>query len=126
VATTILDFLEKSDATLRAAQLRVLGGAMARVPSEATAYAHRSNRIMVNLAAFYEGDEDRPAKEAWVREFQAAIDQGDRAVYSNFLGDEGPERVRDAYPGGTWDRLVEIKRRYDPGNLFRLNQNVTP
>jgi FAD/FMN-containing dehydrogenase len=126
VATTILDFLEKSDATLRAAQLRVLGGAMARVPSDATAYAHRSNRIMVNLAAFYEGEEDRPAKEAWVREFQAAIDQGDRAVYSNFLGDEGPERVRDAYPGGTWDRLVEIKRRYDPGNLFRLNQNVTP
>jgi len=126
VAATIVAFLEKSDASLRAAQLRVLGGAMARVPSDATAYAHRSSRIMVNLAAFYEGEDDRAAKEAWVKDFAAAIDQGDRAVYSNFLGDEGPERARDAYPGSTWDRLVEVKRRYDPANLFRLNQNVTP
>jgi FAD/FMN-containing dehydrogenase len=126
VAATILEFLEKSDATLRAAQLRVLGGAMARVPSDATAYAHRSSKIMVNLAAFYEGEDDRAAKEAWVHDFAAAIDQGDRAVYSNFLADEGAERVRQAYPGSTWDRLVEIKRRYDPGNLFCLNQNVTP
>jgi FAD/FMN-containing dehydrogenase len=126
VAATIMDFLEKSDASLRAAQLRVLGGAMARVPSDATAYAHRSSKIMVNLAAFYEGEDDRAAKERWVADFAAAIDQGDRAVYSNFLGDEGPERVRQAYPGSTWDRLVEIKRRYDPTNLFRLNQNVTP
>ena len=99
---------------------------MARVPVDATAYAHRSNPIMVNLAAFYDGEEDRPAKEEWLREFQAAIDQGDPAVYANFLVDEGPERVRAAYPGATWDRLVQVKRRYDPDNLFRLNQNITP
>jgi FAD/FMN-containing dehydrogenase len=126
VAAKIVEFLEKSDAPMRVAQLRVLGGAMARVPADATAYAHRSSRIMVNLAAFHEGAEDRAAKEAWVRAFAAAIDQGDRAVYANFLADEGPQRVRDAYPGATWDRLVELKRRYDPTNLFRLNQNVTP
>ena len=99
---------------------------MARVPSDATAYAHRSSKIMVNLAAFYEGAEDRPPKEAWLRDFAAALDQGDPAVYCNFMSDEGPERVRQAYPGSTWDRLVEIKRRYDPTNLFRRNQNVTP
>ena len=126
VAATIVDTLENSDASMRVAQLRVLGGVMARVPSDATAYAHRSSKIMVNLAAFYEGEADRAAKEKWVADFAAAIDQGDRAVYSNFLGDEGAARVRDAYPGSTWDRLVEIKRRYDPTNLFRLNQNVTP
>ena len=124
VAATILDRLERSDASLRAAQLRVLGGAMARVPADATAYAHRSSPIMVNLAAFYEGEDDRPAKAAWLREFAAAIDQGDPAVYSNFLADEGPERVRAAYPGATWERLVQIKRRYDPTNLLRLNQNI--
>jgi FAD/FMN-containing dehydrogenase len=126
VAATIIDHLERSDASLRAAQLRPLGGAMARIPADATAYAHRSCRIMVNLAAFYEGEADRPAKEAWVRDFAVAIDQGDPAVYVNFLGDEGPERVRAAYPGATWDRLVEVKRRYDPTNVFRLNQNITP
>jgi FAD/FMN-containing dehydrogenase len=50
----------------------------------------------------------------------------DDAAYVNFLGREGPERVRAAYPGATWDRLVEVKRRYDPENLFRLNHNVPP
>jgi FAD/FMN-containing dehydrogenase len=44
----------------------------------------------------------------------------------NFVGDEGEARIRDAYPGATWDRLVEIKRRYDPTNLFRRNQNIPP
>jgi FAD/FMN-containing dehydrogenase len=44
----------------------------------------------------------------------------------NFLGDEGPERIRQAYPGKTWDRLRDIKRRYDPTNLFNGNQNIPP
>ena len=44
----------------------------------------------------------------------------------NFVGDEGEARVRAAYPGGTYERLAEIKRRYDPENLFRLNQNISP
>ncbi|MGZ8565461.1 MAG: BBE domain-containing protein, partial [Actinomycetota bacterium] len=47
-------------------------------------------------------------------------------AYVNFLGDEGVGRVREAYPGPTWDRLAAVKRRYDPTNLFRLNQNVPP
>jgi FAD/FMN-containing dehydrogenase len=108
------------------AQVRVLGGAMARVPSEATAYAHRSSRIMVNVAAFYEGSTDKSVREAWVTQFAAALDQGDRGAYVNFLADEGEARVRAAYPGATWDRLAAIKRRYDPTNLFRLNQNIPP
>jgi FAD/FMN-containing dehydrogenase len=127
VAATIMEYLEGSDATMRVAQLRVLGGAMARVPADATAFAHRAGRIMVNLAAFYEGEEDRPVRQAWVEEFRAALLQdGDRSAYVNFLGDEGTERVRDAYPGATWDRLASVKARYDPDNLFRRNQNITP
>ena len=47
-------------------------------------------------------------------------------MYVAFLGDEGEARVRDAYPGSTWDRLAAIKGRYDPTNLFHLNQNVPP
>jgi hypothetical protein len=126
VAETIVEYLRASDAMMRVAQLRVLGGAMARVPDEATAFAHRSSRIMVNVAAFYEGPEDRPRREAWVADFAAALEQGDAGAYVNFLGDEGEERVRAAYPGSTWERLVEIKGRYDPTNLFRLNQNIPP
>jgi hypothetical protein len=126
VAETIVEYLRASDAMMRVAQLRVLGGAMARVPDEATAFAHRSSRIMVNVAAFYEGPEDRPRREAWVADFAAALEQGDAGAYVNFLGDEGEERVRADYPGATWERLVEIKGRYDPTNLFRLNQNIPP
>jgi hypothetical protein len=126
VAETIMKFLNASDASMRVAQLRVLGGAMARVPADATAYAHRTNRIMVNIASFYEGPQDRPRREAWVADFAAALDQGDPSAYVNFLADEGEARVRAAYPGATWDRLAAIKARYDPDNLFRLNQNIPP
>ena len=125
VAQTIVEYLRASDAMMRVTQIRVLGGAMARVPAEATAFAHRSSRIMANLAAFYEGPEDRAAREAWVTNFAAALEQGDGA-YVNFLGEEGEARVRAAYPGPTWERLEEIKGRYDPTNLFRLNQNIPP
>jgi FAD/FMN-containing dehydrogenase len=126
VAGTIMEYLQASDATMRVAQLRVLGGAMARVPADATAFAHRTSRIMVAVAAFYEGPHDKPQHEAWVAEFAAALHQGDTGAYVNFLGDEGETRVRAAYPGATWDRLAAIKGRYDPTNVFRLNQNVPP
>jgi FAD/FMN-containing dehydrogenase len=125
-AETIMQYLEASDASVRVAQLRVLGGAMARVPVDATAFAHRRSRIMVNVAAFYNGPEDRPVREAWVTDFAAALDQGDSGAYVNFLTEEGAERVRAAYPGSTWDRLAAIKARYDPTNLFRLNHNIPP
>jgi FAD/FMN-containing dehydrogenase len=125
-AETIMARLEASDAEMRVAQLRVLGGAMARVPVDATAFAHRNSRIMVNIAAFYDGAEDRVRRQGWVDEFAAAIQQSDHGAYVNFVGDEGEARVRDIYPEATWTRLAEVKRRYDPTNLFRLNQNVPP
>ena len=126
-AQTIMARLEAlPDAPMRVAQLRVLGGAIARVPVDATAYAHRNSRIMVNLAAFYENEQERAARQAWLDEFASAIRQSDQGAYVNFVGDEGESRVHAAYPGATWDRLAGIKRRYDPTNLFRLNQNVPP
>jgi FAD/FMN-containing dehydrogenase len=121
-----MDRLEALAAPMRAVQLRTLGGAIARVPDDATAYAHRTSEIMVNVAAFYEGDHDKAEKQAWVEELMAAIHQSDDGAYVNFVGDEGEARVRAAYPGGTYERLAEIKRRYDPDNLFRLNQNIPP
>ena len=125
-AELIVERLNAIQAPIRVAQLRVLGGAMSRVPSDATAYAHRSGRIMVNVAAFYEGEQDRAAKLDWVKRFSDALYQGDDAVYVNFVGNEGEARTRAAYPGATWDRLASIKARYDPDNLFHLNQNVAP
>jgi hypothetical protein len=125
-ARTIIERLEASDAPMRAVQLRVLGGAMARVPNEATAFAHRDRRLMVNIAALVGDAEDLPAKAEWVGSLAASIQRGRVAAYANFLVDEGPERVRQAYPGATWDRLTSVKAQYDPTNLFRLNQNIPP
>ena len=126
VAETILSYLRSSTASMAVAQLRVLGGAMARVPADATAFAHRASKIMVNVAALYENLDEQQTHEAWVTEFAAALRQTDAGAYVNFLGVESETGVRAAYPFGAWDRLAEIKARYDPDNLFRLNQNIPP
>ena len=125
-AETIIEYLTDSTAKLRAAQLRVLGGAVARVPASATAYAHRARRIMVNLAALHDGGTDAARHEAWVDAFLRALRNGQPGAYVNFLVDDGPSRMHEAYPNGTWERLRAIKSRYDPANLFRLNQNIAP
>jgi FAD/FMN-containing dehydrogenase len=130
VAKTIVDRTEEhmrtSGAQMAGAQLRVLGGALARVPVDATAYALRKSRIMVNLFSIYGTPEEAPAHGAWIAKLGAELEQGDKSAYVNFLSFDGAKRIRDAYPGKTWDRLRAIKRRYDPNNLFRLNQNIPP
>jgi len=125
-AGTILEHVEASTAMMGVGQLRVLGGAISRVPNDDTAYAHRDRRIMVNVAALYERAEQAEEHEPWVRGFAEALHQGYDGAYANFLANEGPERIRAAYPGGTWERLRSIKARYDPTNLFHLNQNIPP
>lgn len=125
MAELIVERLQASDAAVRAAQLRVLGGAMGRVPADATAFAHRGSAIMANVASFYEGA-DKPARQAWVDDFAAALHQGDDGIYTGFLAENGPARIHQAFPGSTWDRLVEVKARYDPTNLFHHNHNIPP
>jgi FAD/FMN-containing dehydrogenase len=125
-ARTIIDRLNASTALMSATQLRVLGGAAARVPAEATAYAHRNSPIMVNVAAMFARPEERAVHEPWVTGLAADLQQDDRGAYVGFLADEGDERVRTAYPGTTWDRLRAVKATYDPDNVFRMNQNIPP
>ena len=125
-AKLIFDYVSKSDAPMRVAQIRALGGAFARVPSDATAYAHRSKPMLMNVAAFYQGDADREVRRAWVQEFARALQPNDDSAYVGFLTDDTEARIRATYPGATWDRLVRTKTKYDPSNLFRLNQNIPP
>jgi FAD/FMN-containing dehydrogenase len=125
-AEAILEHLETSTAPKATAQLRALGGAMARVPADATAFGHRGAKMMIDISVIYKRAEERPEHEAWVRSLATASSDGASAAYINFLGDEGEQGVRRAYPPTTLERLAEVKRRYDPDNLFRLNQNVLP
>ncbi|HEU4404073.1 MAG TPA: FAD-binding oxidoreductase [Polyangiaceae bacterium] len=126
IAEAVVSNLQASVAPMAVAQLRALGGAMARVPEDATAFAHRGRRFMISLGAVYEHSDETPAHEAWASDFAGALRNGDAGIYVNFLGNEGDKRVRDAYPGRTWDRLAAIKNRYDPTNLFRHNHNIPP
>jgi FAD/FMN-containing dehydrogenase len=126
VAEMILSYLQSLSESRPVVQLRVLGGAMSRVPRDATAFAHRGSRILVGIVAPYEHPDEKATHETWVNDLAGALRQSDGGAYVSFLGDEGEARVRAAYPGQTWDRLVRIKRRYDPTNFFRINQNIPP
>jgi hypothetical protein len=81
---------------------------------------------MVNVAAIYQHAADKAIHETWANGFMTTLRQGEGAAYVNFLGDEGEARIHEAYPKATWDRLAATKHRYDPTNLFRLNQNIPP
>ena len=105
-----------------------LGGALGRVPEDATAYPQRdaAHNVVVN-AVWTEDDPEGDRHIAWARDFFDAMQPHARdRVYVNFLGDEGADRVRQAYGTEKYDRLVELKRNYDPTNFFRLNQNIPP
>ncbi|HET9260528.1 MAG TPA: FAD-binding oxidoreductase [Acidimicrobiia bacterium] len=122
----ILDAISALDSPMRVTQIRPMGGAISSVAAPATAFAHRDRGWMINVAAFYVSDQDRPEKETWVRDLFGVVTDGDSAGYVGFLAAEGAARVRAAYPHGVWDRLREVKAKYDPENRFHHNQNVTP
>jgi FAD/FMN-containing dehydrogenase len=99
---------------------------MARVASEATAFPHRDARFLFTILPSWAQPGDADAQRAWMTNFARAIEPlSTGGVYVNFLGDEGPERVRAAY-GANYPRLVALKQKYDPNNFFSLNQNITP
>jgi FAD/FMN-containing dehydrogenase len=126
VASMIVSTLGESDAVMRVTQLRVLGGAISRVPNDATAYPHRDQKIMVNVAAFYTSPEDKLVRDAWVDDYARRLGDEGTAAYVNFISEGLDDVLAAAYPGPTLDRLREVKRRYDPDNLFRHNHNITP
>ncbi len=125
-AAGVLDQLAvASGSPMRLFQLRPLGGAAARVPVEATAYAHRQRRLMAYVLSVSPTPAEQPAQAAWLDTIAVGLEPVPGA-YVNFLGDDGEAAVHEAYPGTTWDRLAAVKRRYDPDNVFRNVQNVPP
>ena len=103
-----------------------MGGAVARVGDDETAFNGRTAAFTYNIGASTETEEGFAEEREWVRSFWDAIAPWHQGVYVNFLGDEGAERVRQSYGPEKYDRLQALKRKYDPDNLFRLNQNIPP
>ncbi len=103
-----------------------INGAANRVPSDATAFAYRDARFATVIAGMWPDPADNAKNTKWVREYYAALQPHSSAGgYVNFMADDDQGRIRDNYKGN-YDRLVAIKRKYDAGNVFRVNQNIKP
>jgi FAD binding domain/Berberine and berberine like len=105
-----------------------LKGAVSRVAEGATAFGNRQASHAITLDAVWRPGEDFGERDtAWTRKFFSALGRFREGVYVNFLGgDEDPGRVREAYGDAVYDRLVDVKTTYDPGNVFHHNQNIRP
>ncbi len=107
-------------------ELAYLGGAAARVGADETAFGDRSAPFIMNLIGNWPHAEDDAANVAWIRSLFAKLRPAmTPGVYVNFMSGDEDDRVPEAYRN-RWERLVAVKSRYDPDNLFRLNQNVPP
>jgi hypothetical protein len=123
----VLAAMEHASSPFSLVQFRGLGGAMARVGSDATAFAHRDKRYFLAIIGLWlDAAEDAAPHSAWTESLWRTVRPEGSGVYVNFLEREGADRVRDAYPPATFARLVELKRKYDPRNIFRFNQNIPP
>jgi FAD/FMN-containing dehydrogenase len=106
--------------------LHQLGGAVARVAPDATAFAHRDATWVLNVLGTWADVEDDERGITWAREAFAAMESWTDGPYVNFLAAEGADRVRAAYRPEAYERLVNLKRRFDPDNVFHLNANIQP
>lgn len=123
---TIIDFGETMEGPLSAILVEHLGGAIAQTDPDATAYRHRDAGYAFNAFPRWEDPADDEDQIEWATElFEAIRPYATDGVYVNFLSQEGEERVRSAY-GDNHARLVELKNKWDPGNLFSMNQNIEP
>jgi FAD/FMN-containing dehydrogenase len=123
----LIDFAHKlpsPDCEIAFAQL---GGAINRIPASATAYPHRDLQYVVNIHTRWANAADDQKCIAWARGlFDALTPHATGGVYVNFMPEDEAQRVRAGAYGANYDRLARLKAKYDPDNLFRMNQNIRP
>jgi FAD/FMN-containing dehydrogenase len=123
----LVSYTQKVPSTLSQTVLMPLGGAIGRVEEDAMAFGQRKAPWNVHILSMWEDPADTERQVAWTREFHSELQPYTTGgAYLNFIGHEGNERVRQAFGERKYARLVELKRRFDPDNLFRLNQNIPP
>lgn len=101
-------------------------GLPSRISEDETAFALRYTPFVLNIHTRWQDAADDARCLAWARDFHDATRKFSHGVYVNFLSEEGEARVKEAYTDKVWSRLLELKKKYDPDNLFRLNQNIKP
>ena len=126
VLDVAIDHAQRIESGRSSVTIWQLGGAVARVDPDKTAFGSRSSGHIFNISGATESTDGFDRERAWASEYWAALAPYHSGVYVNFLMDEGDERVRQAYGSERYRRLTELKRRYDPDNFFRQNQNISP
>jgi FAD/FMN-containing dehydrogenase len=131
VSDDVIDTLITHFASVTSPQSVVLieqiHGAVNRVGQDATAFSHRSARYNLTALSTWTDPSESERHSEWTREFSEAVQPlSTGGVYVNYMGQEGEERVKAAYAPATYEKLVALKNRYDPGNFFCLNQNIKP
>jgi hypothetical protein len=126
VIDIVADHSSRIRSPLTAFPIWQMGGAVARVGEDETAFGGRDVGHTFNVTSMTEGPVGFDEERDWARGFWSALEPHHAGVYVNFLMDEGEERVRQAYGAQKYERLKALKGRYDPDNLFRLNQNIPP
>jgi FAD/FMN-containing dehydrogenase len=122
----MIAWAERKPAPLSLTHLNHFGGAMGRIANDATPFAHRDAPFAFSQDAFWDDPATSAENIKWVQDYwQAMRAFSPRGAYVNFMADEGEDRIRESYRGN-YDRLATLKRKYDPTNLFHLNQNIKP
>jgi len=121
-----VDHCSRISSPLNSFPIWQMGGAVSRVGEDETAFNGRGAGFTYNIGASTATAEGFDGEREWVRGFWSALEPHFTTVYVNFLMDEGEDRVRQAYGAEKYDRLQALKRKYDPDNFFRLNQNISP
>ena len=123
----VVEHAEQITSPLSAIGLFTQGGAVARVPADATAFANRDATHDINIVGSWLPNDAEPDRHlAWVRRMFEALEPFSKGVYVNFTSDDANDRVQSAYSAEQWQRLVTLKTKYDPTNFFRLNANIPP
>jgi FAD/FMN-containing dehydrogenase len=126
VIETLVTYAPQVTSPLSIVMISTLGGAVGRVGEHDTAFSHRQTRFDYAINSVWTDPLESERHISWARDFGRAMRPLTTGVYVNELGDEGEERVREAYNPKTYARLAALKKTYDPENLFRLNQNIKP
>ena len=124
VIDTLVDHASRATSPMSLVPINSWGGAISRVPEDATAFGHRDSKFTVYIFAIWPDPADDDRHVAWARAFHNALRPHMNGIYVNEMGTD--ERVHEAYSAATYARLVEVKRTYDPTNFFRMNQNIKP
>jgi FAD/FMN-containing dehydrogenase len=126
VIETVAEYGRRIVSPISSIALWQMGGAVARVSEDETAFHGRSAGFTFNINGNSYTADGFDEERQWARDYWSALAPYHTSVYVNFLMEEGEERIRQAYGAAKYDRLKALKRRYDPDNVFRFNQNIRP